>query len=136
MKSKRKIVLIIIAVVIMAGAGYGFYVWNKPARDVTEEKGIQITAVAIFDSFTVNENRANTLYLNKAIQVTGQVTEIKNNQAGETVVYLKSNDPLFGVNCTFKETPGALVKGSTITFKGVCTGFLSDVVINQGVIIK
>ena len=136
MKSKRKIVLIVIAAAIFGGAAYGFYMWNKPARDVTEEKGIQITAIAIFDSFTVNENRANALYLNKAIQVTGEVTEIKTNQAGEPVVYLKSNDPVFGVNCTFKENPGAIVKGSTITFKGICTGFTADVVINRGVIIR
>ncbi len=136
MKTKKNIVLFILGITVFAGLGFAFYVWNKPARDVREEKGLQINAVAIFDSFTLNENKANALYLNKAIQVTGEVAEIKNNQAGETVVYLKSNDPLFGVNCTFKENPGALVKGSTITFKGVCTGFLSDVVINQGVIIK
>ncbi|HRI22490.1 MAG TPA: hypothetical protein PLA68_16125 [Panacibacter sp.] len=135
MSTKKKI-LSGIAVVIFITAAYAYYVWNKPARNVTEEKGIEITAVAIFDSFTTNENRANSLYLNKAIQVTGEVTEIKNNQAGETVIYLKSNDPVFGVNCTFKESPGALIKGNTITFKGVCTGFLSDVIINQGIIIK
>ncbi len=123
-------------VIAFAGVAYGIYMWNKPARNVAEEKGIQITASAIFDSFTVNENRANKLFLTKAIQVTGEVTEIKNNQAGETVIYLKSNDPLFGVNCTFKENPGTLTKGSTITFKGVCTGFLSDVIINQGTIVK
>lgn len=136
MKSKKRIIIIALGVIVLAGLSFVFYEWNKPARDVTAEKGIKITAAAIFDSFTVNENRANLLYLTKAIQVTGEVTEVKNNQSGETVVYLKSNDPIFGVNCTFKENPGALVKGSTITFKGVCTGFLSDVIINQGIIIK
>jgi hypothetical protein len=134
--STLKKTILIISVIALAGAAYGVYMWNKPARNVAHEKGIQITAAGIFDSFTVNENRANALFLNKAIQVTGEVTEIKNNQAGETVIYLKSNDPLFGVNCTFKENPGALTKGSTITFKGVCTGFLSDVIINQGIIVK
>ena len=136
MKSKGKLILIVITAAILGGAGYAVYVWNMPARDVTEEKGIQITAVAIFDSFTLNENKADALYLNKAIQVTGEITEIKKNQDSETVVYLKSNDPVFGVNCTFKEDPGSLNKGATITFKGVCTGFLSDVVINQGIIVK
>lgn len=129
-------ILLILVVIALAGFSYAFYMWNKPARDVAEEKGIEITAVAIFDSFSLNEQKANSLYLNKAIQVTGEVTEIKKNQAGEAVVYLKSNDPLFGVNCTFKETPGSLQKGSIITFKGVCTGYLSDVIINQGIIIK
>ena len=58
------------------------------------------------------------------------------NQAGETVVYLQSSDPVFGVNCTFKEDPGAIEKGSTITFKGICTGFLSDVVLTGGIMVK
>jgi hypothetical protein len=49
---------------------------------------------------------------------------------------LKSSDPIFGVNCTFKNDPGPLQKNSTITFKGVCTGYLSDVIINQGIIVK
>ncbi len=136
MKSNKKIILSIIVLTVIAGIAYGFYTWFKPTRDVGEEKGIKITAAAIFDSFTVNENKSNKLYLNKAIEVTGEVTEIKTNQVSQTVVYLKSNDPVFGVNCTFKENPGVLTKGSTITFKGICTGYLSDVIINQGIIIK
>ena len=129
----------VLTVLIVAGIGYGLYVWNKPHRDVKDEKGIIISAVAIFDSFAVNETRANTLYLNKAIQVTGEVTDIKKNQQGQTVIYLKTNDPFFGVNCTFKEDPGPLEKGTTITFKGICTGYLGpdgDVLIQQGIIVK
>jgi hypothetical protein len=103
---------------------------------VAKEKGIQITAVAIFDSFSNNEQSANTQFLNKAIEVTGTVSDVKKNQAGNTVVYLKSDDPIYGVNCTFKQDPGIITKGSTITFKGICTGYLSDVVINEGIMIK
>ena len=125
-----------VALIFMAGIGYGVYIWNEPPRDVANEKGIEITATAIFDSFTQNEANANTLYLNKAIQVTGEIAEIKKNQAGQTVVYLKSDDPVFGVNCTFKNDPGPLQKNAAITFKGVCTGFLDDVIINQGMIVK
>lgn len=136
MKSVKKKILFAILALFICGAIYGVYVWNKPHRDVTAEKGIEITAAAIFDSFSNNETRANALYLNKAIQVTGVVTEVKKNQDGMAVVYLKSNDPVFGVNCTFKEDPGSLENGTTITFKGICTGFLSDVIINQGIIVK
>jgi len=136
MKRRGKIILGIIALIFLAAVGYGVYVWNEPPRDVTNEKSIEITAAAIFDSFTQNETRANELYLNKAIQVTGEITDLKKNQAGQVVVYLKSDDPIFGVNCTFKNDPGSLQKNTTITFKGVCTGFLNDVIINQGILIK
>ena len=136
MKTWKKRFLILILVVAAGGLGYAYYLWNKPARDVSKEEGIRITAAAIFDSFTNNEQGANASFLNKAIEVTGKVSDVKKNQAGETVVYLQSSDPMFGVNCTFKEDPGAITKGSTITFKGICTGFLSDVVINNGILVK
>jgi len=136
MRNKRKTILTILAIIILAGAGIVVYIWNKPARDVTKEKGIQITASAIFDSFSNNEPSANTQFLNKAIEVTGTVSDVKKNQAGNIVVYLKSDDPIYGVNCTFKQDPGIITKGSTITFKGICTGYLSDVVINEGIMIK
>ncbi|QEC68545.1 hypothetical protein FRZ67_14980 [Panacibacter ginsenosidivorans] len=132
----RKRILIIFITLILAGVSYGLYVWNKPHRDVKDEKGVIISAAAIFDSFTVNETRANELYLNKAIQVTGEVSGMKKNQDGQAVVYLKTSDPVFGVNCTFKEDPGPLETGTIVTFKGICTGYLSDVIINQGIIIK
>ena len=136
MRNKKKIIFTILTAIILAVAGYAYYVWNKPARDVAKEQGIQITAVAIFDSFNNNESSADSQFLNKAIEVTGTVSDVKKNQAGKTVVYLKSNDPIYGVNCTFKQDPGPIAKESTITFKGICTGYLSDVVINEGIMVK
>lgn len=118
------------------GLCYSIYEWNKPARDVNDEKGIKISAVAIFDSFTNHEQAANLSFLNKAIEVSGKVLNVKKNQAGNTVVYLKSADPFFGVNCTFKQNPGTITKGNNIVFKGICTGFLSDVILNEGVLVN
>ena len=136
MRNKGRIILSVIFILVLVGVSYGLYVWFKPQRDVKDETAIVISANAIFDSFAVNEKRANDLYLNKAIQVNGKVSKVLKNQNGQAVVYLETNDPIFGVNCTFKEDPGPIAKGSTITFKGVCTGYLSDVVINQGIMIK
>ncbi len=136
MQRWKKILISLILLVTLCGLAYTYYIWNKPARDVTNEKGIEITAAALYDSFTNNEQAANASFLNKAIQVTGIVNNVKKNQAGETVVYLQSSDPVFGVNCTFKQDPGAIEKGSTIKFKGICTGFLSDVILNEGVLTK
>jgi hypothetical protein len=136
MRNGKKIIFAIIIFIIIAGLGYAWYIWNKPARDVSQESGIPISAVAIFDSFTNNEKAADARFLNKAVEVTGKVTTVKKNQAGATVIYLQSSDPIFGVNCTFKQDPGSIEKGSTITFKGICTGYLEDVVLNQGVLVE
>src|SRR5206468_716578 len=108
------------------------YVWNMPRPKVEDKKGIEIDAIALFDSFSVNENRATAKYVDKAIQVTGVVEEVKKNQSGNTVVILQSKDPFYGINCTFKMDPGTIQKGSTITFKGFCKSFNGDVYITEG----
>lgn len=136
MHPTKKRILVILIVAIVIAVGYGLSVWFKPQRDVSIEKGLEISASAIFDSFATNEKNAYALYLNKAIQVTGEVSEVKKNQEGETVIYLKTNDPIFGVNCTFKQDAGEIKKGDIITFKGVCTGYTSDVVLKNGLLVK
>jgi hypothetical protein len=137
--ARRRLILISFAVVVLGFAvlyGAKYYLNHKPGREVENEKGIEVTAQQIFDDFTTNEAVANQKYLNKAIQVTGEVAEAKKNQDNKMVVLLKTSDPMFGVNCTFKTDPGVLQPGATVTFKGICTGFLSDVVINEGVLVK
>ena len=136
MMKRGRNILLITCLFILGGIGYGLYIWNKPARDVSDEESIKITSVAIFDSFANNEQAANKLYLNKAIEVTGKVTSVQKNQAEKTVVILQSDDPVFGVNCTFKQDPGTIDNNSIITFKGICTGYLSDVIINEGILVK
>jgi predicted negative regulator of RcsB-dependent stress response len=139
MKKWQKILLWLFVIALLGFGimkGYLYYLNNKPHRDVTKEQGIAVTAEQIFNDFTTNEAAANQKYLNKAIEVSGEVVEAKKNQDSSTVVVLKTADPVFGVNCTFKKDPGAIQPGNRITFKGICTGFISDVVINEGVLLK
>jgi flagellar basal body-associated protein FliL len=138
MKQWIKIVLIIGFICLVAGGGLAYWIFNKPHRDVTQEKGVQLTAQKMYDAFRTNEAEANKLYLDKAIEMTGEVGEVVTNQDGNIVVNFKTNDSLFVINCTFKTNPGQLKTGSTITFKGICTGYIPDanVVINEGVLVK
>ncbi len=138
MKNWKKTILIIVLIGIIAAGAVIAYVYLKPHRDVTKEKGIALTAQALYDAFKANETDANTKYLNKAIELSGEVLDITTNQDGNTVVNFKTNDPLVVINCTFKTAPGALQPGDKIVFKGICTGYIPDanVVINEGVLVK
>lgn len=133
-----KILLSIAGIGLVAGLILLYWIFNKPHRDVAKEKGIELTAQQLYDAFKNNETQANSLYLDKAIQLSGTVADISTNQAGQKVVNFSTNDPLVMINCTFKTDPGALKAGDTITFKGICTGYIPDanVVINEGVLIK
>jgi len=134
----KRTVLIVILAVILIGGYVAYRIYNKPHRDVTKETAVEITADNIYKEYVANEAAANTKYLNKAIEVKGEISDVQTNQDSSLVVYLKTSDPFYGVNCTFKENPGPLQKGQQIKFKGICTGYITggDVVLNEGVIIK
>jgi len=118
--------------------GYVYYLNNKPHRDVTQEQGIKITAEELYQAFKTNESAAYKKYRDSAIQVTGVVEQVTANQNNQKVIYLKTSDPFVVINCTFKDDPGAIEKDQTITFKGICTGYLADanVIVNEGVLVK
>lgn len=138
MKKWIRIILVIGIVCAVTGSIIVYRIYNKPHRDVSQEQGVQLTPQQIFDEFKANEKAANARYLDKAIQMKGEIVDVTTNQEGKTVVNFKTNDPFFVVNCTFKTSPGALKPGDTITFKGICTGYIPDanVVINEGVLVK
>lgn len=138
MKKWMKILLSMAGIGLVAGLLLLYWIFNKPHRDVTKEKGITLTAQQLYDAFKNNETQANSLYLDKAIELNGTVADIITNQSGLKVVNFSTNDPLVMINCTFKTDPGNLKVGDTITFKGICTGYIPDanVVINEGVLIK
>ena len=136
MSVPMKAVLLIIAVIILSGVLIGYREYNKPARSVANEVAITITASQLFNEFEANEAVANKKYLNKAVLVTGSVSEISFNQSGKTVIILESDNPMFGVSCTMEEKPQNLAIGIKVSVKGICTGYLSDVVVTRGIISK
>jgi Tfp pilus assembly protein PilV len=140
MKKWVKVLLIVVVIGILGAAGVVYYVYNRPHRDVAKEKGVQLSAQALYDAFRTNEAEAYEKYVNKkvAVEVTGQVGEVSTNMDGNVVVTFKTNDPLAVINCTFKENPGSLQPGQTITFRGICTGYFPDdnVAVNEGILVK
>lgn len=137
---KKKLVILFISLVILAGTGIWYYVFQYSKthhRKVTDETAIVVSANAIVKEFQLNEVAANAKYLNKAVQVIGEVKEIKTDQAGNTTVTLKTDDVLAGVFCTL--TSGSVPQsktGTTLSIKGICNGFLSDVVLNGAIPVK
>ena len=133
-----KVLLLAAGIGLIAGLLLLYWIFNKPHRDVAKEMGITLSAQQLYDSFRTNEASANSQYLDKAIELTGTVADVSTNQEGQKVVNFSTNDPLVTINCTFKTDPGNLKVGDSITFKGICTGYIPDanVVINEGVLIK
>ena len=125
----KKMLFIAVPVIICVALGVGYYEYNKPAQDVAELKAQPVTAVALFNDFTSNEPKANISYLNKALEVSGQVLEVKHNQNEQLQIILDSGDPMFGIACTMDRSEKNVKQGDQVVIKGICTGYLNDVVI-------
>lgn len=129
-KMKRLGILILL---ILAGiAAAGIYFFNKPLTDlISEDADVRISAEKLFEEFNTDEETANSKYLDKIVEVEGEVREVINAN-GETMLVLKSKDDLFGVSCKLssheKNTP---VKNQKVKIKGICAGLLSDVILTR-----
>lgn len=131
----RNIFFMLGCVLVATLAGIMVYLYNKPSRNVVAETGIPVTATELFTKFSTNEPQANNRYLNKVLQVSGQVLEVKSNSTAGRVVILNTGDPLFGIACTL-DKPEVVKPGEKITVKGICTGYLSDVVLTNSYLVN
>lgn len=124
------------ALLLAAVAGTaGYYYLNKPHRSVADENGIMVSADSLFREFATDEAVANARYLNAVLRVEGVIKSVERNTENKQVVVLDAGDPMFGVNCTL-EKEASVEEGQTVVIKGICTGYLADVVITQGLIEK
>jgi hypothetical protein len=128
MKTRNKIVVFILLIAIIAYFGYN-YVMTSGARDLqTEKSEYTSTAKAIYVEFSTNSDAATKKYLNKAIQLSGDVTNVK-----DSVLTLNES-----VSCQF-QTITKIKIGEKVAIKGRVTGYddlLEELKLDQCVIAK
>lgn len=130
---KKNILFLLLGVIVVAGIA-AYMMWNKPHPKAEDKKGIPITAVSLFKEYTTNETAANNQYLNKVLEVSGAVSAIDTNQDGAVAVILQTDDIMNGIMCTMRDKNQAIAKGSNVTIKGFCSGFVGDVKLTDCVI--
>ena len=137
MSTKNKIIIVIALIAAIAFSVY-YYVFvysSQHRRQVQSEISIAITSDSLVAKYQVDEKLANSLYLNKAVVVTGVILSIDKNQEGKTTLVIGRSDSFSNVSVTMISTAPITQKvGESITIKGLCTGALSDVVITDGVV--
>jgi len=131
---KRVLIGVILIGLVVSGVIYMMY--NKPHRNPESEKSTPISAIDLFRSFEEDEPLANKLYLDKVLEITGKVSEITANQNMTPIIVLETENLVFGVRCTMDHAEVTVQAGEVVTLKGICTGFLSDVIITNASIVK
>jgi hypothetical protein len=130
----KKSLIIGFAIVLLGAITAWFYI-NKESSDsvISQKADIEINAAELLLNFETNENDANALYLNKVIQLTGIVSEIDELETGVSV-YLKEANTDSGILCGFSKkafNTKSVQVGDSVIIKGLCTGYLFDVVLNK-----
>jgi ABC-type molybdate transport system substrate-binding protein len=126
-----KILIFVILIFLLVGVIGAYLLYNKPHRSVDEGTGIQVTAAGLFKDYETDEVAANAKYLDQVVEVSGKVSDQYVNQQGKTVVLLATDHPLYGIQCTLDDSTNAPTPGEAVTIKGICTGYLSDVIVIQ-----
>jgi len=140
MSRKNKYVYITSLLVITTAIIYGYTEYNRrPADLLSVDSRISITDSSLVRMYVNDEARANELYLGKAMDVTGTISEIHNQ--GDTLVNVMLGKPgnLHRVSCLLNNQHLDHIKtfnhGDQVTLRGICTGYLIDVELNRCVLI-
>jgi len=128
MSKKIKIVLLFFVVLIIGLLTYN-YVMKGGARNLEKEKSeFSVLAVQVFGDFSANSELATKKYLNKAVEITGIVTNVNKD-----VITLDGK-----VSCQLQVISNVNLN-SNLTIKGRVTGYddlLEEVKLDQCLIVQ
>ncbi len=131
---------IIIAVVVLGliGAGIGFYMYNKPVQSLEKKKpDVMVSAEQILADYETDEKTADGKYLGKVVEVSGKISEIT-TEGDINKIHFETSNPIALVICELEKghDSGGLNVGDQAKIKGLCSGYLSDVHLEQSTVVK
>lgn len=130
MRKRRSTWWIGILLLVLAVAGWAWYLYDKPHRSAAGiSADVKIDADVLYHQYQSDEHAADLKYMGKVLSVAGRLTEIQHS--GSSEIWILSTQPGGGgINCQLfagtKADPEPK-PGDAVTVKGRCTGFLMDV---------
>lgn len=136
----KKILIIAVAVVIVAGVLYAFNEYSRKNKGLDSVKAeLSTEASVLIKDFESNIEAANAKYLGKIIAVTGVIKAIEDEPNSVTII-LGDEQSISSVRCsidtTYIDKVRSFNNGDTVTVKGNCTGFNEDDLLGSDVILN
>lgn len=140
MKGKKNYIAIALILLVTIGLVAAFNMYNKPHVNIKRAKAdVIVTAQGLLESYQNDETLANANYVNKVVEVSGEIHEIK-IENGNSIIVLKDADIMSTILCHMAPEENLKVlklkKEGTITVKGICTGYLLDVVMVRCILVQ
>lgn len=134
--------LIKIGLPILLVAAFFAYKFTQPKAPLdiqTAATELMISATKLYADFEMDEANANSKYAGKVIEVSGTLGEVSKDEGGSYVINLDADSPLGQVVFYLADSSPSPIPsekiGDSVKLKGVCTGYLFDVVLDNATII-
>lgn len=144
MSKRLRIILLIVAALILAGAYAGYRLYNKPYADMNKAQAdYTLSASDLLDDFTFDEAAANQKYYEKIVQVNGKIVAVEKGDQGRYTLVLY--DTMSGIRCLLNDQASekldtsAIKPGIRVTIKGNYAGYddlFSNVLLNRCIVVK
>lgn len=136
----KKNILLLLAVLVILGGYLGIRMYNKPHVNVAEsDPDLVLFSQTLLDDFESDEISANEKYLEQIIQVTGKIQKLGTANGNGTIT-LTNGTSMGSVICHLSEMENkkmvSLREGQEIMVKGICTGYLMDVILINCVLVN
>lgn len=137
----KKYIYYAIGVAVIIGALVAYNMLTpKGEIDITKESAeLIINASKLYHEFSDDETSANEGYAGKVLEVKGLLKGVERMDSQKIQLSLDAEADLGSVICNLQVVKAEQIEnleiGTPITIKGVCTGYLFDVVLDHGMII-
>jgi hypothetical protein len=138
MKAWLKYILGFIVIVVIAGAGFAWWVYHKPHRNINDEIAVKSETNALLDAFKQNEKTASAQYNDKVLELSGIVKDASKNDAGNWVINIENDAQTGSITVAFSALQNTVQPFDSISYKGICAGYFpedNNVVINEAVLL-
>ena len=137
--NRYRIVLFVGLVIVAAVGTYGFNEYNRKLPGTQQLKtAFKIEAVAFVSEFEADASAATKKYADRVVEVHGFVSSMQVTDTSATI-FLKGGTSFSSVMCQFDQSTVREIKqlrnGELVIIKGVCSGYLMDVVMVRCIVI-
>ena len=130
-----KKLIIPILLLALIGGYVGWKMYHKTLDSVADLSTQQsVSSIQLLADYETDEAAANIKYTDKVVEISGEVGKVET--VGDAVsIYLKTDNDMSSVICQLeKEAKINVGVGDKIIVKGICTGYLMDVIVVRSII--
>ena len=127
-----------IVILVLLGIAYGWKEYNRTLKSTVDINAFTtIIATDLVKEFEFDETTANKKYNDRVVLVKGIIQSIEITDTTQRINLAGRIGGVIGeLEKSERKRAGELKVGDSLIIKGVCTGFLMDVILVRTVIIK